>query len=513
MGLYYKCKRFKSQTVINTTFNNQKQFIKNKITVKNKEIFVDSEISTLQRLIIHSPDSGLGKVVPSKAQDWLFEDIIHLETMRKKEYDYYVKLLLYFLDPAIIKGRLTEINADSKRNFFKPNTSGYFNSTKVIEFEKLLSDVLKNNEVKTQLVAAVSAIEECSYQEMKSFLNFSSDELSKILITGMTNNGEMFFPPIPNLIFTRDIGVVINDHILLNKPAKSARSRESLIAKYIFYNHPLFECLTDKIIEIEENEDHFLLPEEEQEQRIDTLEGGDLMMVAPGHLLIGISERTSVEAARQVINKLFEKEIIKKVSLIKIPAKRDYMHIDTIFTQIKRNVWVLLGSLGRIKEFAKKEEAWNELGQRIIREEIIIKQFYKEEGVIKNRSFDDLEELLKYISEIDLKCVEPVIFIYSGNNIFPFGTREQWTDSCNLLVLKEGVAIGYDRNDKTGEAFIENGFKLITAEELIQKLEDGILAIENIENTIILLPSAELSRARGGSHCMSMPILRKSIFS
>ncbi len=481
--------------------------------MKNKEIFVDSEISTLQRLIIHSPDSGLGKVVPSKAQDWLFEDIIHLETMRKKEYDYYVKLLLYFLDPEIIKGRLAEINSDVKRNFFKPNTSGYFNSTKVIEFEKLLSDVLKNNEVKTQLIAAVSAIEECSYQEMKSFLNFSCDELSKILITGMTNSGEMFFPPIPNLIFTRDIGVVINDHILLNKPAKSARSRESLIAKYIFYNHTLFECLTNKIIEIEENEDHFLLPEEEQEHRIDTLEGGDVMMVAPGHLLIGISERTSVEAARQVINKLFEKEIIKKVSLIKIPAKRDYMHIDTIFTQIKRNVWVLLGSLGRTKEFAIKEEAWDKLGQRINREEIIIKQFYKEEGIIKNRSFDDLEELLKYISEIDLKCVEPVIFIYSGNNIFPFGAREQWTDSCNLLVLKEGVAIGYDRNDKTGEAFIENGFKLISAEELIQKLEDGMLEVENIENTIILLPSAELSRARGGSHCMSMPILRKSIFN
>ncbi len=480
--------------------------------MKNKEIFVDSEISTLQRLIIHSPDSGLGKVVPSKAQDWLFEDIVHLETMRKKEYDFYVKLLLYFLDPEIIKGRLAEINADSKRNFFKPNAKGYFNSDKVIEFEKLLADVLLDNAVKTQLIAAVSAIEECSYQEMKSFLNYSPDELSKILITGMTNSGEMFFPPIPNLIFTRDIGIVINDYILLNKPAKAARSRESLIAKYIFFNHPFFKCLKDKIIEIEEDEDHFLLPEEEQDQRVDTLEGGDVMMVAPEHLLIGISERTTVEAARQIIQKLFEKEIIKKVSLIKIPAKRDYMHIDTIFTQIKRNVWVLLGSLGRTKEFAKKEMVWDELGQRIIREEIIIKQFYKDEGIIKNRGFDDLEELLKYISEIDLKCTEPVIFIYSGNNIFPYGTREQWTDSCNLLVLKEGVAIGYDRNDKTSEAFVEHGFQLISAEELIQKLEDGVLEVENIENTIILLPSAELSRARGGSHCMSMPILRESIF-
>ncbi len=74
---------------------------------------VTSEIGTLKRLLVHSPDSGLGKVVPSKAQDWLFEDIVHLDTIRKDEYDYYTKLLLYFLDPQKIKGKLAEI--DKKR--------------------------------------------------------------------------------------------------------------------------------------------------------------------------------------------------------------------------------------------------------------------------------------------------------------------------------------------------------------------------------------------------------------
>lgn len=470
----------------------------------NNQIFVDSEISTLQRLIIHSPDSGLGKVVPSKAQDWLFEDIIHLDTMRRKEYDYYIKLLLFFLDPEKI---VNQDLSDQKREFFKPNSKGYFNSEKVIDFEKLLADVLNIDEVKVQLVAAVSAIEECSYLEMRRFLTFGNVELSKVLITGITDSGEMFFPPIPNLIFTRDIGIVINDHILLNKPARRARSRESLLAKYIFFNHALFEVLKGKIIEIEEDEEHFLLPED-QGKRIDTLEGGDVMMVAPNHLLIGISERTTVEAARQVIDKLFAKNIVKKISLIKIPAKRDYMHIDTIFTQIKRNVWVLLGSLARTKETAENEKVWDELGQRVTHEDIVIKQFYKEGEKVLNRDFDNLEELLKYISEIDLKCTEPVNFIYSGNNVFPFGAREQWTDSCNLLVLKEGVAVGYDRNDKTSEAFREYGFKTIHAVELVEQLEQGKIKVDDIEDTIILLPSSELSRARGGSHCMSMPLQR-----
>ena len=113
------------------------------------------------------------------------------------------------------------------------------------------------------------------------------------------------------------------------------------------------------------------------------------------------------------------------------------------------------------------------------------------------------------ISKEDLKCNGKVKFIYSGNNEFPFDAREQWTDSCNLLALKEGVVLGYDRNDKTIEAFKENGFKIIHAHDLIRQLEDGSMKAEDIKDTIILMPSAELSRARGGFHCMSMPLVKR----
>lgn len=474
-------------------------------------IFVSTEVNRLRRLIIHSPDSGLGKVVPSKAQDWLFEDIVHLETMRRDEYDYYVKILLYFLDTDKVKGKLKRIDADKTRSFYKPDNKKYFNSDKVIEFQKLLNDILKMSVVKTQLIAAVCAVEECSYQEMQQFMAMDAHSLTTTLITGMTPDGEMFFPPIPNLIFTRDIGIVINNHLLLNKAAKYARMRESLLAKYVFFNHQMFKEIRANIIEVTEDEHHFLLPEDEQNARLNTLEGGDVMMVAPNHLLIGISERTSIEAAKQVIDVLLNRNIVQKVTLIKIPAKRDYMHIDTIFTQIKRNVWVLLGSIGRVHELAKKQQVWEEMGQVNSYETLIIKQFYKNEGEIVNQNFENLEDLLTCISEKDLKCQEPVKFVYSGNNEFPYGAREQWTDSCNLLVVKEGVAIGYDRNDKTSEAFREAGFQTIRAKDLLEKFERNELSPETIENTIILLPSAELSRARGGSHCMSMPILRDSL--
>src|SRR2546423_12030357 len=110
---------------------------------EKNEIRVTSEIGTLRRLLVHSPDSGLGKVVPSKAQDWLFEDIVHLDTMRRNEYDYYVKLLMYFLDPGKIKGKLKEIDStENNRSFFKPDNKDFHASTKVIELQNLLADIL-----------------------------------------------------------------------------------------------------------------------------------------------------------------------------------------------------------------------------------------------------------------------------------------------------------------------------------------------------------------------------------
>jgi arginine deiminase len=332
----------------------------------------------------------------------------------------------------------------------------------VIELQWLLADILADHEIKLKLVSSVCAIESCSYEIQKELLELDPHHLAKIFISGTDNEERMLFPPIPNFIFTRDIGIVINKHVLLNKPARKARIREALLAKYIFFNHTLFSNYHDKIIELPDTYHHFLLPRDGDDKKV-TLEGGDVMVVTKDHILIGVSERTTMEAAHQAVNILFEKNIVKKISIIRIPKKRDYMHIDTIFTQVKKNVWILLGS------FSKKS--------------------------------------MKH----DLGCKEKVQFIYSGNNEFPFDAREQWTDSCNLLALKEGVVLGYDRNDKTIEAFKAKGFTVIHAQELIESFEKGTIDPDEMNDTLILMPSAELSRARGGFHCMSMPLLRDEI--
>ncbi len=474
------------------------------------QLQVSSEIGNLRRVLIHSPDKGLGQVVPSKAQDWLFEDIVHLETIRKKEYDLYIKTLLYFLDPDLVKGKIKNIDAkNSTREFYKPGKPGFYASDKVVELEALLGDILTDEIVRRQLVAAVCATEGCTYQQQQMLLKLAANELSTLFISGTLPDKKIFFAPVPNLIFTRDIGTVINNHILLNKPARKARTREALLSKYIFFNHPFFENYRQNIIEVPQSEQHFLIPEGEIDQQ-NTLEGGDVMMVSENHLLIGCGERTTPQAASEVIRILFEKNVVQKVTVIKIPHKRDFMHLDTVFTQVKKNLWVLLSSLFNQGKTDEDFLPINHLTETKKSDQPEIIQF--ENGKINTpRRFQKLEDLLCDISENELGSNAKTEFIYSGNNVFPYDSREQWTDGCNLLALKEGVVLGYDRNDKTLAAFKAKGFTVIKAADLLSKFENSELLPENISNTVITFPSAELSRARGGFHCMSMPLYRNEI--
>ncbi|WP_207425361.1 arginine deiminase family protein [Pedobacter sp. SYSU D00535] len=474
------------------------------------QLKVGSEIGRLRAVIIHSPDSGIGRVAPSKAQDWLFEDILHLETVRKKEYDYYVKLLMYFLDPPKIQGQLAQIDSpESNREFYKPGAGAFHASAKVIEIESLLADILHDKDICQTLTASVCAIEGLSYKLQQELLHTPAKELAKVFISGSLYEGQMIFPPIPNFIFTRDISIVINDHILLNKPAKKARARETLLARYIFFNHPYFEKYSDNILEIPDTVKYFLRPGEDYGERA-TIEGGDVMVVSPQHVLIGCSERTSASGASEAIKLLFAKNVVEKVTVVKIPPKRDYMHIDTLFTQIRRDAWVVLKSIATQQQ-KRGTDAVDYLSEERNREKPEIIQFRKGK-MGEPITYPCLEALLDDISRTDLRSNAETTFIYSGNNEFPFDMREQWTDSCNLLALKEGVVLGYDRNDKTLEAFKEKGFQIVRVEELLTRFEEGVTSPEQVSNTLILMPSGELSRARGGFHCMSMPLWRDEVY-
>src|SRR5580698_11475765 len=158
------------------------------------------------------------------------------------------------------------------------------------------------------------------------------------------------------------------------------------------------------------------------------------------------------------------------------------MHIDTIFTQVKRNTWVMLGSLSSLQDAEAEADVVKWFTEKKSKDRTEIAQF--EKGKSKPRLFKSLEDLLSDISENDLQSGKKTKFIYSGNDKFPFDAREQWTDSCNLLALKDGVVLGYDRNDKTVEAFKKKGFDIVKVAELLQRFENNELEPKDMRDTL-----------------------------
>jgi arginine deiminase len=500
------------------------------------DYYVENEIGRLRKLIVHSPDGGIGKIIPGTFADNLYDDIVYLKNMQK-EYNHYVKLLLYFLDRDKIEYiRNYQLTSEpEKRSWcFIPGKAEYFNSDKVLDTQQLLAEIFKDEQVKVRLTSAICSYEESSFAIQQRLENISDPALlAKVFITGIlpaeengTEEDLFIFPPVPNFIFTRDIGIMVKDHILLSRMATVARRRESLLTKFLSL-HYFFRDEPQKVIEIIEESDFFLYEEEERKHRIITIEGGDVMMIHSKHFVIGCSIRTSSNAINEIIHTLYNRpELgIEKISVIKIPKNRAQMHIDTIFTQVKRNVWVLYGRFSEEilrTEHISRHSYINKLShnqRQLEMEQVEILQYFKpaSEVYVKTRDYSvakklpGIESLLRQISIQDFG-VEPkdVKVIYSGGNIFPHDEREQWTDSCNVVAIKEGVVIGYDRNDKTADAFKAIGFNVLTTTEAFELFEKGTQP-ESLENTLILLPSAELSRARGGSHCMSMPLLRDKL--
>lgn len=504
------------------------------MTLNVGDIGVFNEIGTLEKVLIHCPDQGIAHVVPSKAQEWLYEDIVYLPKM-KEEYAQFKKLLLAYLDPELFKEWIQkEADGYDPGALASPFSSDYLKSHKVIDAQDALIEALEDHQLRANIVASICAEEDTGYH-IQRFLTdpkqVSAKELSRILITGIAEKDRiptyphsMVFAPVPNFLFTRDIGITVRNHILLSRTASKARRRESILSRYIAY-HVLLNKQYDRVLEMTDPENFFMLDDNDKERSKITLEGGDIMMISPQHLLIGCSERTTPQAAEAIVEAVFQQQVgIKKVSIIRLPKTRAMMHLDTVMTQVSRKAWVLFKQLVRDEPYVKKVVSELGVSDPKNAQKARVVQFKRlNSGFGVNRDIEGIEDMLLDISCNDFGChKDEVELIYSGQGGMLYDEREQWTDSCNVVALKEGIVVGYDRNERTAEGFREAGFEPVEVYQVLEKLSSALQQDPSVDVTelldtivpkqaLLMINSAELSRARGGPHCMTMPLKRADL--
>ncbi|MEP7321165.1 MAG: arginine deiminase family protein, partial [Saprospiraceae bacterium] len=399
---------------------------------------VNSEISPLLKVIVHSPDEGILRVSPKKSEELLFDDIVYLPAMQ------------------------------AEHKIFTDVLRALIGKEHVYETQKLLQEALGNNvQSKEHLIRTLLEYEELPPSFGSALAQKDHADLAEILITGYDPADErVLFDPIPNFLFTRDIAVAINDHILITKAAKQARTRENFLTRFIMYQHPLFADISTHGRLIDMNLLEQFPPSKKGEPV--SMEGGDVMILNQDYIIIGISERTNLHAFHSLKSYLFKNNIISNVVLFNIPSERSFMHIDTIITQIDVHQFVAYKPI--VKEGSGSfVEVHRSSGE--IQKYATMKKFLRKE--ISN--------------EIE--------FTWVGNGVTPTQEREQWTDGCNLLAVRPGVAIIYDRNPVTSEVLKEKGYNILTAHQ-IGLLSD--LELKDLNKTIIAIPSGELARARGG---------------
>lgn len=422
-------------------------------------VFSNSEVGKLKTVIVHRPDEGIARISPKRAEELLFDDIVHLPRMQY-EHDVFTRILTYFLD----------------------DHGG--EQTKPLYTHDLLEQALLVDDAKsTAFLKHIIAYEELPDAYISKFDGLSAKDKAETLITGYLEAEDMvLFDPIPNFVFTRDIAITVKDHVVIAKANKEARYRENLLTRFIFFNHPEFAQLVqeDKLINLN---DLNKFPPSKMGENV-SVEGGDVMMFAEDYLFIGSSERTTDHAIHAVADELFERDVIKNVAKLTIPNNRSYMHIDTIFTQIDTHDIVCF-----------KPIVYDGIGSYVT--------VLDKSG--ESRMYNSIKEFIH--AEVDPK----MNFIFTGEGKSPFQDREQWTDGCNMVAIKPGVAVSYDRNPLTDKALSAAGYNVVHAEDLLADLDAGRITADKIEKTIINLPSNELSRARGGSHCMTCPILREKV--
>lgn len=398
-----------------------------------------SDIGKLNRVLMHRIGREVEGIVPDNLEAMLFDDIPYLKAA-KKEHDKYVSVLenngvevCYYTDEAAKAVSSPEAKAEFISDVLDRS------EIKSEELREILTEYLSAKEPLDLIETVIAGVKKADVPKT------SKETLADVIYA----SNLYYLDPMPNLYFSKDPAACIGDGICVNHMRMRARRRESLLMEYIYkYNKDFAPEGTNLWYEYDD---------------VESLEGGDIMILDAHTLIIGLSQRTSALGIQRLAKNIMGKSGFDRIIVFDIPKRRAFMHLDTVFTMIDYD------------KFTIHSEILDAVG--------IYEIWLDKDGEVRFSTITDtMADMLK-----KLLGLPAVNLIHVGGNDSMAAQREQWNDGTNTLCIEPGKIITYDRNYITNTVLESNGLEVIT------------------------IPSAELSRGRGGPGCMSCSVNRDDL--